>query len=122
MSNENKQVGLDRSAKNIRKIYTELRKDLVEFADEEILPLIKDEEDDKKAKEKAFFIALKIFMIHDVRLQKELTLQEVAFVLGITRERVRQIESSAERKLKHPKFSREFRDYVFMGEATETNF
>ena len=97
----------------------EVRKDLVEFANEEILPLITDLKG-AKAKEKAFFIALKIFRIHDIRLQSALTLEEVAIIMGITRERIRQIESKASMKLKHPKVSRFLSQYVNLGDTAET--
>jgi hypothetical protein len=40
------------------------------------------------------------------------TLSEIGMVLGITRERVRQIESSAIKKLKHPKIGRKLRNYL----------
>lgn len=41
----------------------------------------------------------------------EYSLEEIAKALGITRERVRQIEQMTLKKLKHPKFSKELRDY-----------
>ncbi len=44
----------------------------------------------------------------------ELTLDEVGQVLGITRERVRQIEFAALRKLKSPYILRKLRAYIMM--------
>jgi hypothetical protein len=41
-----------------------------------------------------------------------MTLEEIGLILGITRERVRQIEASALKKLKHPKYARKLRDYL----------
>ena len=38
------------------------------------------------------------------------TLEEIAKVLGVTRERVRQIEQQALKKLKHPKFRRQWQE------------
>jgi RNA polymerase primary sigma factor len=39
------------------------------------------------------------------------TLEEVGLEFGVTRERIRQIESKAIRKLRHPTRSRIFQDY-----------
>ena len=39
-----------------------------------------------------------------------LSLQIIGYILGITRERVRQIEQNAIKKLKHPKLGRKLRD------------
>ncbi len=44
--------------------------------------------------------------------ESERTLEEIGKALGITRERVRQIEASAIKKLKHPKIGKELRDYL----------
>ncbi len=41
----------------------------------------------------------------------EMTLEEVAKVFGLTKERIRQIEARALRKLRHPGSSRELKDY-----------
>jgi DNA-binding CsgD family transcriptional regulator len=41
-----------------------------------------------------------------------MTPEEIGLVLGLTRERVRQIEASALKKLKHPKYARKLRGYL----------
>ena len=40
------------------------------------------------------------------------TLEEVGKKFGLTRERIRQIEGQALRKLRHPRRSRQLRDYL----------
>jgi len=40
------------------------------------------------------------------------TLEEVGSKLGVTRERVRQIEARALRRLRHPAYSRRLRDFL----------
>jgi RNA polymerase primary sigma factor len=42
----------------------------------------------------------------------DFTLQEIADKLNISKERVRQIEQMALKKLKHPKISKELREYI----------
>ncbi len=37
---------------------------------------------------------------------------EIAKILGITKERVRQIEAQALKKLKHPKMGKQLKDYI----------
>lgn len=46
-----------------------------------------------------------------------LTLQEIGDELDVGRERVRQIESSAIKKLKHPRVSRNLKNYAFEGDG-----
>ena len=41
------------------------------------------------------------------------TLEEIAKVLGISRERVRQIEAQALKKLKAPQTGKKLRDYLY---------
>ncbi len=40
------------------------------------------------------------------------TLQEIANILGITRERVRQIETQAIKKLRHPTFRKKWNEII----------
>jgi len=44
----------------------------------------------------------------------DLTLEEIGLILGVTRERVRQIEASALKKLRHPRIGRILREYMMM--------
>ena len=44
--------------------------------------------------------------------ESDRSLEEIAKELNVTRERVRQIESSAIKKLKHPKVGRVMKDYI----------
>lgn len=49
----------------------------------------------------------------NIRSSGEYTLEEIGAVLGgVSRERIRQIESSAIKKLKHPKIIRNFYNYI----------
>ena len=43
---------------------------------------------------------------------KSRTLEEVGQMFGVTRERIRQIEAKALRKLRHPSRSRKLKDYM----------
>jgi RNA polymerase primary sigma factor len=44
--------------------------------------------------------------------KKPMTLEEVGKVFGVTRERIRQIEANAIRKLKHPSRRKKLQDYL----------
>lgn len=44
--------------------------------------------------------------------ESDRTLEEIGKELNVTRERVRQIESSAIKKLKHPKVGRKLKSYI----------
>lgn len=44
--------------------------------------------------------------------KSDMTLEEISKYLGVSRERVRQIEKSAINKLKHPNISKELREYL----------
>jgi DNA-binding XRE family transcriptional regulator len=48
-----------------------------------------------------------------MRFLANMTLDEVAIKLGVTRERVRQLESKMLRHMRHPTFSRIFKDYYY---------
>lgn len=44
---------------------------------------------------------------------KELTLEQVGQIFGVTRERIRQIETKAIKKLQHPRHQEKLRDYLY---------
>ena len=107
----------------------EIRQDLLDFAREEIIDLIDLEEfegteETKKelANDKAFFIALRIFSIHDDRLQGGMNESEIAILLGVTKSRINAIKYRAETKMKHPKLSRDLRSYIRLGADTEIEY
>jgi len=58
--------------------------------------------------------SLNILIDTDKRFQGIFTLEVIAYLMGMTRERVRQIEGSAMLKLKHPKYQRGLKQYVEM--------
>ena len=44
--------------------------------------------------------------------QKKIALMAVGAIFGVTRERIRQVESKALRKLKHPSRAKYLKDYI----------
>lgn len=48
-----------------------------------------------------------------IDMQEELTLEQIASIMNLTRERIRQIEAKALRKLRHPTRSNKFKAYVY---------
>jgi len=59
--------------------------------------------------EKGISELLKMFDVFD---WGEFTLEEIGIILGVTRERVRQIQDSALKKLIHPKYGRKLKHYI----------
>jgi DNA-directed RNA polymerase sigma subunit (sigma70/sigma32) len=109
------------SAEQVRPLernWTEL-----EMSSQEVVALIGSSDEDvtaiayeKKEMGKVIDSALKTITQREekivrARFYEELTLEEVADRFGVTRERVRQIESRALRKLRHPKRSCELKQY-----------
>ena len=64
---------------------------------------------DKLNEREQAVISMRFGLLED---ESERTLEEIGKALGITRERVRQIEATAIKKLKHPKIGKELRDYL----------
>jgi RNA polymerase primary sigma factor len=64
--------------------------------------------DQLNVREKAV-IRMRFGLMHD---ESDRTLEEIGKELNVTRERVRQIESSAIKKLKHPKVGRKLKNYI----------
>ena len=64
---------------------------------------------EKLSPREAEVIKMRFGLLED---ESERTLEEIGKALGITRERVRQIEASAIKKLKHPKLGKELREYL----------
>ena len=57
-------------------------------------------------------------MAHSKYCTGDYTLEEIATYLGITRERARQIEQGALKKLRHPKIGKKLRDYFDVTQKT----
>ena len=70
-----------------------------------------------KMEENVFFV-IGLSLIHILRLRFGLddgrprTLEEVGREFNVTRERIRQIEAKALRKLRHPSRSKKLKDYL----------
>ena len=80
----------------------------VELASHQLLKLQIAEALDKLSERERRIIVLR-FGLEDGRFR---TLEEVGREFGITRERIRQIEAKALRKLRHPSYSRQLRGYL----------
>jgi RNA polymerase primary sigma factor len=80
----------------------------VELASHQLLKMQIAEALDKLSERERRIIVLR-FGLEDGRFR---TLEEVGREFGITRERIRQIEAKALRKLRHPSYSRQLRGYL----------
>ena len=123
---------------NKNQLALDIRKDIEDFAKEEIFHLINLDEIDVKhdkifnkikdfeerrlaiANHNAYNIAFKIFRLHDTRLEDSFSSVEIAIILNITVARVDQIEKKAMNRLKHPKYSRAFKNYVKLSVSTHS--
>ncbi|MDY4426428.1 MAG: sigma-70 family RNA polymerase sigma factor, partial [Helicobacter sp.] len=75
---------------------------------EDLKEQIDDVLDQLNEREKAV-IRMRFGLLED---ESDRTLEEIGKELNVTRERVRQIESSAIKKLKHPKVGRKLKNYI----------
>ena len=75
---------------------------------EDLKEQIEDVLDQLNEREKAV-ICMRFGLMED---ESDRTLEEIGKALNVTRERVRQIESSAIKKLKHPKVGRKLKNYI----------
>jgi RNA polymerase primary sigma factor len=80
----------------------------LEMASQELLKVQIQDALSKLTERERLIIELR-FGLEDGRFR---TLEEVGRVFGITRERIRQIEAKALRKLRHPSYSRKLRGYL----------
>jgi RNA polymerase primary sigma factor len=53
-----------------------------------------------------------LYLYYGLDEGEERTLEEIGMLLGVTRERIRQIESKTMAKLRHPSRSQSLRDYL----------
>jgi RNA polymerase primary sigma factor len=85
---------------SVSPVETVMKEDLKEQIDEVL--------DQLNEREKAV-ICMRFGLMDD---ESDRTLEEIGKALNVTRERVRQIESSAIKKLKHPKVGRKLKNYI----------
>ena len=116
-------------------IAREIRREIIEFSNEEILPLMsldkietlkrntrdaikrkRIEEQERieinKNKEKAFNIALKLFLIHDMRLKGSHSLEFIGIIFGVTKQQAHNINERAIAKLTTPKIGKPLKEYI----------
>ncbi len=79
----------------------------VAFQDQSMIDCVKKSLDELAPRE-----AQVLRLRYGIGTNKDHTLEEVGHALGLTRERVRQIESAAVRKLRQPEFQERLRDYL----------
>ncbi len=79
----------------------------IAFQDQSMVECVKKSLDELQPRE-----AQVLRLRYGIGTNKDHTLEEVGHALGLTRERVRQIESAAVRKLRQPEFQQRLRDYL----------
>lgn len=96
-----------------RSVSSEVVKDLLDWRNERLIDSRPEDAVDAKMRERAIREVVKTLTRREEHIltkrfglgsQGEMTLEEVALEEGITRERVRQIEQKAMRKMRHPSF------------------
>ena len=76
------------------------------------------EEDRQKAIKILAGLFQKISRYLEGASKQDVTLDAIGIWMGVTRERIRQLESTAIRKLKHPKVGRAMKEYLELGGAS----
>ena len=59
-----------------------------------------------------FIKALNLFICRDNRFNGIVTYNDIGILMGVSKQRVEQIEKSAVRKLSSPTISRDFKEYI----------